>query len=189
MKRPDAVLDANVLFSASLRDTLLWPAFARIYQARFTQQIHEEWIRAVLKQRPHLTRGPLEMTRYLMNNKIPNALVEGYERRIGELQLPDLNDRHVLAAAIHAGCDRIVTWNIADFPVAALEPYGIKTCAPDDFLCELLRDFPRDMLDSLKRQRANLSKPPLAVEQFIENLRKQNLLRFVETIELHKSEF
>ena len=188
MTRPDAALDANVLFSASLRDTLLWPAFARIYQAHFTNWIHEEWIRAVLKQRPHLTRGPLELTRYLMNSKIPDALVENYEHLIDDLQLPDANDRHVLAAAIHAGCDRIVTWNIADFPVSALEPYGIKTCAPDDFLCELLRDFPRDMLDSLKRQRANLSKPPLAVEQFLENLRKQNLPKFVQAVEAHSNE-
>ena len=177
------------MFSANLRDTLLWPAFARIYKARFTNQIHEEWIHAVLRQRPHLTRGPLETTRDLMNSKIPNALVVNYEPLIDGLQLPDANDRHVLAAAIHAGCDRIITWNIADFPASTLEVHGLKTQTPDEFLCELLRDFPQDMLDSLKRQRTNLNRPPLAVEQFIENLRKQNLPKFVELIEAHKSEF
>ncbi len=187
--RPIAALDANVLFSANLRDTLLWPAFARIYQARFTNRIHEEWIRAVLKQRSHLTRGPLEKTRDLMNAKIPGALVEDYEPLIDDLQLPDPNDRHVLAAAIHSGCDRIITWNTADFPALALEAHAIKTQLPDDFLLELMRNFPKDMVDSLRRQRANLSKPPLEVERFIENLRKQSLPKFVKAIETHKDNF
>lgn len=149
MTRPVAALDANVLFSANLRDTLLWAAFARIYQARFTNQIHEEWIRAVLKQRPHLTRAPLEATRDLMNAKIPGALVEDYQPLIDELELPDPDDRHVLAAAIHSSCDRIVTWNLADFPDSALEVHGLKTQTPDDFLLELLRSFPKDTVDSL----------------------------------------
>lgn len=183
MKSPIAALDANVLFSANLRDTLLWAAFARIYQARFTNQIHEEWMRAVLKQRPHLARGPLEPTRDLMNAKIPGALVEGYEFPIDEVQLPDPNDRHVLAAAIHSRCGRIITWNITDFPAVSLEPYAITAQTPDDFLWELTRNFPGDMLGSLKRQRANLSKPLLEVERFIANLRNQNLPRFVQAIE------
>lgn len=188
MTRPVALLDANVLFSASLRDTLLWPAFARIYQARFTNQIHEEWIRAVLKQRPHLARASLEATRDLMNAKIPGALVEGYQGLIEGLQLPDPNDRHVLAAAIHSGCDRIVTWNSADFPAFALGIYGLKTQSPDAFLLELTLNFPQDVVDSLRRQRANLSQPPLSVERFIENLRNQNLPQFVKAVEPYEND-
>ena len=49
----------------------------------------------------------------------------GYHGLIPSLQLPDPDDRHVLAAAIVGRCDVIVTQNIQDFPEAALAPYGI----------------------------------------------------------------
>lgn len=94
-----------------------------------------------------------------------------------------------MAAAIHSSCDRIVTWNLADFPNSTLEVHGLKAQTPDNFLSELMRNFPKDTIDSLKRQRANLGSPPLTVERFIENLSKQNLPKFVEAIKTFKDDF
>lgn len=178
-----AVLDANVLFSANLRDTLLWPAFRGVYEARFSASIHEEWIRAILKHRAQTTRFTLEKTRDLMNRKIPGGLVEGFEPLIETISLPDRNDRHVLAVAIHAKAPVIVTRNTADFPASILAPYRIATQTPDEFLSALLRQSREDLLDSLRAQRANLQNPPLSMEIFLANLRNQNLPRFTAALE------
>lgn len=69
----------------------------------------------------------------------PKCLVSGYEARIPDLQLPDPNDRHVLAAAIEAGATVIVTFNLSDFPRFSLQPYGIRAVPPDTFLETLFR--------------------------------------------------
>jgi hypothetical protein len=71
-----------------------------LYRAKWTADIHDEWIRNLLESRPDLKREQIERTRDLMNSAVPDCLVEGYQELIPYLQLPDENDRHVLAAAI-----------------------------------------------------------------------------------------
>lgn len=93
-------LDASVLYPAPLRDLLLELAVADLYRAKWSDAVHEEWIRAVLKNRSDLTRAQLERTRDLMNAHARDPLVTDFERLIGVLDLPDPDDRHVLAAAI-----------------------------------------------------------------------------------------
>ena len=177
-----AFLDANVLFSAAVRDVFLWLAFRDVCQARFSAPVHEEWMRAVLKQRPHTDRASLEKTRDAMNKNIPGALVEGFEPLIESLELPDPDDRHVLAAAIHSGCDVLVTFNLTDFPGNSLPP-GLRCQTPDEFLCHLLEAQPQNVVASLRIQRLNLKKPPLEIADFLANLRNQNIPRFVAALE------
>ncbi len=52
---PIALYDACVLYSAPLRDLLMQLALTDLFQARWTDEIHDEWIRNVLKNRPDLT--------------------------------------------------------------------------------------------------------------------------------------
>jgi hypothetical protein len=111
-----ALYDACVLYPAAIRDVLMHLALADIYRARWTNAIHEEWIRSVLKNRPDLTRAQLERPRDLMNAHARDALVQGFEDLIPSLSLPDPDDRHVLAAAIRGRVDAIVTYNTKDFP-------------------------------------------------------------------------
>lgn len=73
-----------------------------------------------------------------MNKAVPDCLVSGYESLIDGLQLPDQNDRHVLAATIRSGSQAIVTWNLKDFPQVDLAPYGIEAVSPDEFILDLL---------------------------------------------------
>jgi predicted nucleic acid-binding protein len=114
------VFAACVLYPAPLRDLLMHLAVTDVVRARWTESIHDEWIRSVLADRPDLTREQLERTRSLMNTHVRDALVEGYESLIPGLTLPDPEDRHVLAAAIRAGASVIVTFNLRDFPADAL---------------------------------------------------------------------
>ena len=70
-----------------------------------------------------------------MDENINDALVSGYEHIVDQLTLPDADDRHVLAAAIHDGANIIVTVNLRDFPADTLATHGITALHPDTFIC------------------------------------------------------
>jgi predicted nucleic acid-binding protein len=128
-------------------------AVTDLFRARWSDAIHDEWIRNVLKDRPDLSAEQLERTRELMNAHVRDCLVTGYESLIPSLTLPDPDDRHVLAAAIRCGADVIVTFNVKDFPDDALKPFGIEAQHPDDFLAYQLDLAPNVMCAAAKRQR------------------------------------
>ncbi len=98
-----AFFDANVLYPSGLRNFLMHLALTGIFRAHWSAQVHEEWMRSLLKNRPDLSHDNLERTRHLMNKALPDALVTGYEHLIDSIHLPDWDDRHVLAAAIRCG--------------------------------------------------------------------------------------
>ena len=133
-----AFYDANVLYRSALRNLLMHLAFTGLFRARWSADVHEEWISSLLKKRPDLTRDKLERTRMLMDQDAVDALVTGYEDLIPGLQLPDPDDRHVLAAAIRGHADVIVTMNLRDFPSDTIGPFGIEAQHPDEFILHLL---------------------------------------------------
>src|SRR5207244_188431 len=107
-------------------------ALTDLFGVKWTDQIHEEWIRSVLANRPDLTREQLNRTRDLMNRHVRDCLVTGYDGLIPCLTLPDPDDRHVLAAEIRGRADVIVTFNLGDFPAAVLAGYRIDAQHPDE---------------------------------------------------------
>ena len=113
-------------------------ALQGLFQARWSNQVHEEWMSAILRQRPDIKRSQLERTRDLMNAHAEDCLVTGYESLIDALDLPDPDDRHMLAAAIRTSAGVIVTRNLRDFPSDKLEPYGLEAQHPDEFITHLL---------------------------------------------------
>jgi hypothetical protein len=129
-----ALLDANVLYPAPIRDILLL-AVSDVYRAKWSADIHREWIEALLRNEPHRDRAAIERTRDLMNHAARDCLVEGYEHLIPALDLPDAGDRHVLAAGIIGRCDAIITQNQRHFPPETLAPYSLEMQHPDEFLC------------------------------------------------------
>ena len=108
-------------------------------------------------------------------NQLGDALVTGFEPLIKGLQLPDPNDRHVLAAAIHARASAIITINLKDFPVSILEPLGIRVVHPDDFLLEVIESNLEAVLMALRKQRLQLKKPPVTASEFLGFFAKHNL--------------
>jgi hypothetical protein len=95
-----AFYDANVLYSAPLRDLLMHLALTDLFRAKWSNKVHEEWMENLLRKRPDLTRENLEKTRRLMDADVRDYLVEDYAHLISGLELPDPDDRHVVAAAI-----------------------------------------------------------------------------------------
>lgn len=177
MDYPVAVLDASVLFSASLRDILMRLAGRRIYAPRWTEMIHREWIEAVLKRRPDITRERLERTKHLMDQFVLDAIVTDFENLIPNLQLPDPNDRHVLAAAIIGQADTIVTHNLKDFPSETLSSYNIQAQHPDDFIYRLLQEETDEVLITMRDHRLILKNPAKSQEEYLLTLEKQGLTR------------
>ena len=154
-------------------------ALTDLFRARWTRLIHEEWMRALLVNRPDLTRAQLERTRHLMDAHARDALIHDFEDLIPSLSLPDPNDRHVLAAAIRGRADVIVTYNTRDFPPAAVGAYGIDVQHPDEFLTHVLDIAPGTVLAALQRLRQSLRNPSIPADQYLSRLEQHGLASFV----------
>lgn len=176
---PVVVFDACVLYPAPLRDLLLWLATNGLVAARWSDQILEEWVESLLRNRPDLSRERLMRTCSEMNRAVPDAMVAGYESAIATLELPDPDDRHVLAAAIAAGADTILTHNLKDFPAARL-PAGIRAIAPDPFLVESFETDPDSFLETLSDHRRSLRNPPKDPDEYLATFETQGLTRLVD---------
>lgn len=174
-----AVYDACVLYAAPLRDLLMHLALLDVVDARWSAEIHEEWMRSVLAQRHDLTRAQLERTRHLMDDNVRDGLVSGYTALIPTLTLPDPKDRHVLAAAIHAKADVIVTFNLRDFPAQTLALFGIEAQHPDEFVTALLDLDLARVCEAVKRQRATLHHPPKTAAELLHALERCGLVQTV----------
>lgn len=169
------IYDANVLYPAPLRSVLMFLAQTDLFRMRWTLAIHEEWIRNLLLNRPDLNREKLEGLRDLMIEAIPDSLVTGYEPAIENLVLPDPNDRHVLAAALRANAEVIVTNNLKDFPPMRLRPFNVIAQHPDDFVLDLIDLNAPVVLACFKEDRHHYRSPPYGVGEYIENLLRQGL--------------
>lgn len=178
-----AIYDACVLYPAPLRDFLLRLAMAELFRARWSDHIHDEWIHAVLSKREDLKAEQLQRTRQLMDQAVPDCLVTGYEDRIDELELPDPNDRHVLAAAIRCQAGVIVTFNIGDFPADILDRHGIEAQHPDEFIGHLLDLNPAAVCNAARLQRQALDRPPKSPAEFLDTLLRQGLAGTVAQLE------
>lgn len=173
------VVDACVLYPAPLRDLVMHFAVVDLFQARWTNEIHREWMENLLRNRPDLNRDHLERTRRLMDENARDSLVTGYEPIIDGLTLPDPDDRHVLAAAIRCGADSILTFNLKDFPSSALAPFGLIAQHPDAFFLDRFALDQSKVLIAVKRQREQLSDPPKLPLEFLDKLEQQQLPMFV----------
>ncbi|MBU0655332.1 MAG: PIN domain-containing protein [Gammaproteobacteria bacterium] len=180
------LFDACVLYPAPLRDLLVRLAQTGAFRAKWTQQIHEEWIRNAVAKNPHLTHEKLQVTASKMNDAVMDSLVSNYEPLIAGLELPDTNDRHVLAAAIKGQAEVIVTFNLKDFPDHCLHPLDIWAQHPDEFISHLIDLSPAKVLLAAKHQRAALKNPPKSVDEFLDTLLRQQLPRTVAFLKQRK---
>lgn len=180
-----AVCDACVLYPFHLRNLLVQVSVDGLYEARWTDDIHDEWIGNLLIDRPTIPLERLRHTKALMEAALPGARVEGFRHHVQDLTLPDADDRHVVAAAIEAGASRLVTWNVRDFPEDALKEYRLKAQTPDTFLVELYDRMPGALVASLAHARRNLSRSSLSVDDFLIMLRDQKLVDLCERLRDH----
>ncbi|MFC3832871.1 MULTISPECIES: PIN domain-containing protein [Deinococcus] len=134
---PEAFCDANVLYPSLLRDLLIRLDIEGLCRLRWSDEVNEEWIHALVRDRG-LPRAPLDQTRLLMDAAVPHARVTDYQHLMPGLHLPDPDDRHVLAAALHSGAPALITFNLTDFPAAAVPGTALAVVHPDGWLAPVL---------------------------------------------------
>ena len=167
-----AVYDANVLYPSLLRDLLIRVAAEGAVQAKWSEPILDEVFRNLTQNRPELKPDRLVRTRTLMNAAIRDVNVTGFDHLIDALELPDRNDRHVLAAAIHAHAHAhvIVTFNLKDFPAEKLTPHHLTAQHPDVFLTDRLDENHTLVTEAVRTIAAVSHNPPRTVADIIARL-------------------
>ena len=187
MAGPTALLDANVLYPAGLRDLLLRLADRYLFAPVWSADIHAEWMRSLLADRPDIDAGVLDRTREVMDRHFPDAVVTGYEAIAAGLDLPDPSDRHVLATAIHGGANVIVTRNLRDFPADRLAPHAIAAQHPDAFIAGLFETDPGAVLAAVRGHRAALRHPPRSASDHLAALERLGLTGTVSLLRRHEA--
>jgi predicted nucleic acid-binding protein len=180
-----AVCDACILYPFHLRNVIAQAGVDRLVHVRWTDEIHEEWMRNLVANVPDLSVQRLNATKQLMAIALPDATVSGYERHVETISLPDPDDRHVVAAAIEAKATHILTWNLRHFPARVLKARGLVRQTPDAFLADLYDQVPQLLLASLANARRNLSKSALSAEEFLNVLREQKLTQLDKRLRRH----
>jgi len=183
--RPVAVLDANVLFPFRMRDILLRFHHAGLFQARWTGRILDEWTRSLLDWKPHLERS-IRSQRHAMDKHFADALVTGHEKLVGTLDLPDPDDRHILATAIRRGARCTFTDNLADFPEDILDGFDIEAIAGDAFLSQIVERRASEAVAVLCTLRRLYRNPPFTPSEFILDLSAKGLPRLAALAERHR---
>lgn len=177
-----AVYDACVLYGNTQRDMLIRVARSGLVQAKWTTAILDEMQENLAANRPDIAPEKLTKLRVLMNQAIPDVLVENYEPLMEELKLPDADDRHVLAAAIKAGAQVIVTSNLRDFPADSLAPWDVEARSPDDFVLDQI-DLDDRIIWACVQQIADSRKnPPETIEDVLDELERAGLVESVAAL-------
>lgn len=176
------IYDANVLYPSTLRDLLIRIAQAGQVQAKWTDAILDEVFSNLRRNRPDLEPARLDRTRELMIQAVRDCMVVGYEPLIEAVNLPDPDDRHVLATAIKARAQVIVTNNLRDFPCSVLGSWDVEAKSADDFVLDQI-DLSRETVYGAVQRIADSRKtPPASVVDVLGMLERDGLVESVAAL-------
>lgn len=178
-----AFLDTCVLFSPTLTDTLLRIAEKDAFSPHWSAGVLDE-LRTVLV-REGVAAEKADKRIAAMEDAFQHASVAGHEPLV-EAMTCDAKDRHVLAAAVHARCEVLVTFNLKDFPRTSTEPHRISVVSPDAFLLDQLDLYPAKVGRALVGQLAAAKRPPLSMGQLLGRLAKSGVETFAEEARRHE---
>lgn len=185
-----AFLDACVLVPSTLRDVLLEIGCTDALRPLWSEQIEEEVEATVMRLRSKRGRDSQESAGYVrrlrrqMNDALPDARVSGWESAIAYVpDLPDPDDRHVVAAALVGRADVIVTFNLKDFPDEVL-PGALFAQAPDEFLLDLLGLSPSSVYRALAEvlDRTGRKGPRWDLDGLLRRLERERLNTFADAV-------
>jgi predicted nucleic acid-binding protein len=183
-----AVLDACVLFRNGVRDFLLWLAEAGAFSPAWSNNIHDEWMR----NRHNKFGDPSETlvhARTEMEKAFPGANFDPDPTTLKSLLLPDEGDIHVVATAVAAEADTIITYNGPHFPSHILAPLGLRTERPDAFCARLFGKAQIEITEGVRLHRASMKRPAYDRDEYLDHLeinlvleRTAQLLRTVQGV-------
>ena len=177
-----AVLDACVLVPMALCDLLLRLAEEpAMYRPLWSEQILAEMAKA-LRTKLHRSSEEVAWRRQQMKEAFPEATVTVPSALLKAVEcVPHRDDRHVLAAAIMAHADSIVTQNVRHFPKDCCEKYGVLCQTPDNFLIDQYYLHPQLVLDKLDDQAAGISQN----RKFVVASLKASVPKFCALVDAH----
>jgi predicted nucleic acid-binding protein len=187
-----AVLDANVLFPFSLRDTLLRlaepapsPGPAPLYTPLWSERILDEMVRNLVED-GRMDQDRADRLASLMRSAFEEAAVgEEAIAALEESMTNDQGDRHVLAAAVAGGADAIITFNLDHFPSEACDRFGVDATDPDEFLLALHGIAPDRVIAEVRLQAADLTNPPWSFDDLLGALERAGVGRFADALREH----
>lgn len=178
-----AVIDANVLFPVVIRDYLLWLSIYQLFTPKWTNKILDEFRTVFRAKGIDASERRIEDMVATMNKACPFALVDNYEHLMDSLDLPDIDDRHVVAAAIKCNADCIVTHNLKDFPSNYLNSMGLEVVEPDAFIADIVDLAPTKCCDAFRAMVLTKRKPPYEEKDYLNILRNNGLNQTSDELE------
>jgi predicted nucleic acid-binding protein len=177
-----AFLDTCVLYPAYLCDTLLRLAEVEAFRPLWSVDVLVELRRNLVERGISADRVDRRIAQ--MTRSFPDANVTGYESLVAAMT-NDPKDRHVLAAAVRANAEVVVTFNIGDFPEPALKPYDVLASHPDEFLLDQLDLYPGMTVEVLRQQAASYRREPTTVAGVLVLLERAGVPRFAAEVRRH----
>ena len=138
--------DANILFSRTLHDYVLYAADEGAIEVHWSREILAEMSRN-LRENLGFSHASTSRLEQLMNDYIEYALVEADPGDLATVEAVEMDakDRHVLAAALSADADILLTDNTKDFPAQWIAEQGIELLTASQLLIRLAERFPDKM--------------------------------------------
>lgn len=179
--RYTAFVDACSLADALRRDFLLSLADAEFFRLRWSERVLQETEAAILKMLSDRgfedAKARAARSCAAMQVAFPEAMIADYEDFEGTgKDLPDPNDVHVLAAALKAQSQTIVTENLRDFPSAVLYPLNMEARSSDDFIADTIALDTGRAIKAVRRMRQRLKQPEKSSDKFLRDCEARGLL-------------
>ncbi|MFF4189568.1 putative toxin-antitoxin system toxin component, PIN family [Nonomuraea sp. NPDC001831] len=172
-------VDTNVLFPFSLMDLVLALTEDAVHTWVWSDHLLSEWERVIVREQHRSARSAARIGAVIREFFADSRVSEDdYKHLIDQMEGPDLDDRHHMAAAIAGHARTLVTWNVADFPAAFLGRHGVSVSAPDAYLCSLLSRSPREVLSVLARMAAGKRRPPMTTHDVLAALDRAGVPSF-----------
>jgi len=175
-------LDANVLVPFYQTDLILRAAEADLLQPLWCQEVLNEAKAVLLRLHPPNVATRTANRIDAMAVAFEDAMVSGYSNIVESINCPDPNDRYVIAAASFAEADLILTRDQRHLSDIVVEPYGLQSQTPDQFLAGLVRDEPSLIQSILSEMSADTTNPRMTVEDLLARLQATEVSSFVMAV-------
>lgn len=166
-------VDTNVLFPFSVMDLMLALTEDAIHDVLWTEALLAEWERVIVRAQRRSAQAAARITadirEFFADSRVGE---EDYRDLVAEMPGNDPDDRQHMAAAVAGRAGAIITWNRDDFPSEALARRGIRVMDPDEYLSELIAEFPREVVNTVVRVAAGKRRPPMSASDLADHLAK-----------------
>ncbi|WP_392671544.1 PIN domain-containing protein [Streptomyces sp. LN785] len=176
-------VDTNVLFPFSVMDVMLALTEDAIHEIVWSERLLAEWERVIVREGKRSAKSAAAVAQ-AVRRFFPDCEIEAavYGHLVDEMPGDDPDDRHHSAAAVAAGADALITWNLADFPADDLAERGVRVIDPDSYLCGLYKELPHEVAETVVRLVGEKRNPPVTLADAVARLAKAGLPVFADLL-------